>query len=122
MLSHVSFEVNKKGVLITIPHISFKDSHFFSGAIRGTFYSNYITFTKEEVFERLRTRNVTDLLECTLNEDFSVITFKDNISEISYTFSVCKYENNDYLIIRLEQFILIPGKCRIPKKSIISSL
>ena len=74
-----------------------------------------VDLTKEEVYERLRTRNVTDVLEYILNEDLSVITFKYYNGEISYTFSVCEYDNNDYLIIRLEQLLLIPGKSRILK-------
>ena len=74
-----------------------------------------VDLTKEEVYERLRTRNVTDVLEYILNEDLSVITFKYYNGVISYTFSVCEYDNNDYLIIRLEQLLLIPGKSRILK-------
>ena len=74
-----------------------------------------VDLTKEEVYERLRTRNVTDVLEYILNEDLSVITFKCYKGEISYIFSVCEYDNNDYLIIRLEQLLLIPGKSRILK-------
>ena len=60
-----------------------------------------IEITKEEFFSRLKIRNINGVLEYSLNEDCSVITF--TMYNMKYSYKIIVDDFNESIIQRVEQ-------------------
>ena len=60
-----------------------------------------IEITKEEFYSRLKIRNINDVLEYSLNEDCSVITFV--MYNMKYSYKIIVDDFNESIILRVEQ-------------------
>ena len=64
-------------------------------------YVFYIEFSKVEFFSKLKARNINDVLEYSLNEDCSVITF--TMYNMKYSYKIIVDDFNESIILRVEQ-------------------
>ena len=60
-----------------------------------------IEITKEEFYSRLKIRNINDVLDYSLNEDCSVITF--TMYNMKYSYKIMVDDFNESIILRVEQ-------------------
>ena len=60
-----------------------------------------IEITKEEFYSQLKIRNINDVLEYSLNEDCSVITF--TMYNMKYSYKIIVDDFNESIILRVEQ-------------------
>ena len=64
-------------------------------------YVFYIEFSMVEFFSKLKARNINDVLEYSLNEDCSVITF--TMYNMKYSYKIIVNDFNESIILRVEQ-------------------
>ena len=99
-------------VLVVIPvalYIIFKPMFRQNKLLNGIV--NYDTFmrkfvfrieiTKEEFYSQLKIRNINDVLEYSLNDDCSVITF--TMYNMKYSYKIIVDDFNKSIILRVEQ-------------------
>ena len=60
-----------------------------------------IELTKEEFYSQLKIRNVNDILEYSLNDDCSIVTFA--MHNMKYSYIIILDDFNESTIIRVEQ-------------------
>jgi len=64
-------------------------------------YVFYIEFSKVEFFSKLKARNINDVLEYSLNDDCSVITF--TMYNMKYSYKIIVDDFRGAIILRVEQ-------------------
>ena len=64
-------------------------------------YVFYIEFSKVEFFSKLKARNINDVLEYSLNDDCSVITF--TMYNTKYSYKIIVDDFRGAIILRVEQ-------------------
>lgn len=70
-----------------------------------------IDLSREEFFRLLKSRNVCDVMEYSLNDENSIIIFKEHGSTVSYDLYLLQFDG--YLILRLKQRAILFGTTRI---------
>jgi len=99
-------------VLVVIPialYIIFKpmfrQNRLLNGIVNyDTFMRKFvfrIEITKEEFYSQLKIRNINDVLEYSLNDDCSVITF--TMYNMKYSYKIIVDDFNESIILRVEQ-------------------
>ena len=83
----------------------FRQNKLLNGIVNyDTFMRKFvfrIEITKEEFYSQLKIRNINDVLEYSLNEDCSVITF--TIYNMKYSYKIIVDDFNESIILRVEQ-------------------
>ena len=83
----------------------FRQNKLLNGIVNyDTFMKKFvfrIEITKEEFYSQLKIRNINDVLEYSLNEDCSVITF--TLYNMKYSYKIIVEDFNESIILRLEQ-------------------
>ena len=83
----------------------FKHNKLLNGIVNyDTFMRKYvfrIELTKEDFYTQLKTRNINDVLEYSLNDNCSVITFIMYSTKYSYAIKVDDF--NESIVLRVEQ-------------------
>ena len=83
----------------------FRQNKLLNGIVNyDTFMRKFvfrIEITKEEFYSQLKIRNINDVLEYSLNEDCSVITF--TMYNMKYSYKIIVEDFNESIILRLEQ-------------------
>ena len=83
----------------------FRQNKLLNGIVNyDTFMRKFvfrIEITKEEFYSRLKIRNINDVLEYSLNEDCSVITF--TMYNMKYSYKIIVDDFNESIILRVEQ-------------------
>ena len=83
----------------------FRQQKLLSGVVNhDTFMRKFvfrIELTKEEFYSQLKIRNVNDILEYSLNDDCSIITF--DMHNMKYSYKIILDDFNESTIIRVEQ-------------------
>ena len=83
----------------------FRQNKLLNGIVNyDTFMRKFvfrIEITKEEFYSRLKIRNINDVLEYSLNEDCSVITF--TMYNMKYSYKIMVDDFNESIILRGEQ-------------------
>ena len=83
----------------------FRQNKLLNGIVNyDTFMRKFvfrIEITKEEFYSQLKIRNINDVLEYSLNEDCSVITF--TLYNMKYSYKIIVEDFNESIILRLEQ-------------------
>ena len=83
----------------------FRQNKLLNGIVNyDTFMRKFvfrIEITKEEFYSQLKIRNINDVLEYSLNEDCSVITF--TMYNIKYSYKIIVDDFNESIILRVEQ-------------------
>ena len=86
----------------------FKHNKLLNGIVNyDTFMRKYvfgIELTKDEFFSQLKTRNINDVLEYSLNDDYSVITY--TMYNMKYSYKIKVDDFNESIILRVEQLQL----------------
>lgn len=84
---------------------TFRHNKLLNGVVNyDTFMRKFIFsigLTKEEFYARLKLRNINDVLEYYLNDDYSIITF--TIYNSKYPYKILIDEVNQSIILRVEQ-------------------
>lgn len=92
-------------VLYIIFKSMFQRNKLLNGIINyDTFMRKFvfcISLTKEEFYAQLKTHNINDILEYSLNEDCSVITF--TMYNMKYSYKITVDDFNESIILRVEQ-------------------
>ncbi len=99
-------------VIIVIPVVlyvifkpMFRENKLLNGIVNyDTFMRKFvfrISLTKEEFYSQLKIRNINDILEYSLNDDCSVITFAMYNMKYSYKINVDDF--NESIILRVKQ-------------------
>lgn len=73
-----------------------------------------VSLTREDIINRLNTKNVMDELSCTFDFERSVVRFSEFGSYKEYYFYIEEY--NGYSILKLEEVALIGIKSSVPIK------
>ena len=73
-----------------------------------------VCLSKEEIIERLKTRNTTDELACIFDANKPIITFSEYGSDRAYYFSV--QEGEGYSVLRLGQVSSLAMQSHVPYK------
>ncbi|MBQ8768657.1 MAG: hypothetical protein IJZ15_03280 [Oscillospiraceae bacterium] len=83
----------------------FRQNKLLNGIVNyDTFMRKFvfrIEITKEELYSQLKIRNINDVLEYSLNEDCSVITF--TMYNMKYSYKIIVDDFNESIILRVEQ-------------------
>ena len=83
----------------------FRQNKLLNGIVNyDTFMRKFvfrIEITKEEFYSQLKIRNINDVLEYSLNEDCSVITF--TMYNMKYSYKIIVDDFNESIILRVEQ-------------------
>ena len=83
----------------------FRQNKLLNGIVNyDTFMRKFvfrIEITKEEFYSRLKILNINDVLEYSLNEDCSVITF--TMYNMKYSYKIMVDDFNESIILRVEQ-------------------
>ena len=83
----------------------FRQNKLLNGIVNyDTFMRKFvfrIEITKEEFYSQLKIRNINDVLEYSLNEDCSVITF--TMYNMKYSYKILVDDFNESIILRVEQ-------------------
>ena len=83
----------------------FRQNKLLNGIVNyDTFMRKFvfrIELTKEEFYSQIKTRNINDVLEYSLNDDCSVITF--TMYNMKYPYKIKLDNFNESLILRVEQ-------------------
>ncbi len=83
----------------------FRQNKLLNGIVNyDTFMRKFvfrIEITKEEFYSQLKIRNINDVLEYSLNEDCSVITF--TMYNMKYPYKIIVDDFNESIILRVEQ-------------------
>ena len=83
----------------------FRQNKLLNGIVNyDTFMRKFvfrIEITKEEFYSRLKIRNINGVLEYSLNEDCSVITF--TMYNMKYSYKIIVDDFNESIILRVEQ-------------------
>ena len=83
----------------------FRQNKLLNGIVNyDTFMRKFvfrIEITKEEFYSRLKIRNINDVLDYSLNEDCSVITF--TMYNMKYSYKIMVDNFNESIILRVEQ-------------------
>ena len=83
----------------------FRQNKLLNGIVNyDTFVRKFvfrIEITKEEFYSQLKIRNINDVLEYSLNEDCSVITF--TVYNMKYSYKIIVDDFNESIILRVEQ-------------------
>ena len=83
----------------------FRQNKLLNGIVNyDTFMRKFvfrIEITKEVFYSQLKIRNINDVLEYSLNEDCSVITF--TLYNMKYSYKIIVEDFNESIILRLEQ-------------------
>ena len=83
----------------------FRQNKLLNGIVNyDTFMRKFvfrIEITKEEFYSQLKIRNINDVLEYSLNEDCSVITF--TMYNTRYSYKIIVDDFNESIILRVEQ-------------------
>ena len=83
----------------------FRQNKLLNGIVNyDTFMRKFvfrIEITKEEFYSQLKIRNINDVLEYSLNEDCSVITF--TMYNAKYSYKIIVDDFNESIILRVEQ-------------------
>ena len=83
----------------------FRQNKLLNGIVNyDTFMRKFvfrIEITKEEFYSQLKIRNINDVLEYSLNEDCSVITF--TMCNMKYSYKIIVDDFNESIILRVEQ-------------------
>ena len=83
----------------------FRQNKLLNGIVNyDTFMRKFvfrIEITKEEFYSQLKIRNINDVLEYSLNEDCSVITF--TMYNMKYSYKIIVDDFNELIILRVEQ-------------------
>ena len=83
----------------------FRQNKLLNGIVNyDTFMRKFvfrIEITKEEFYSHLKIRNINDVLEYSLNEDCSVITF--TMYNMKYSYKIIVDDFNESIILRVEQ-------------------
>ena len=83
----------------------FRQNKLLNGIVNyDTFMRKFafrIEITKEEFYSQLKIRNINDVLEYSLNEDCSVITF--TMYNMKYLYKIIVDDFNESIILRVEQ-------------------
>ena len=93
----------------------FRQNKLLNGIVNyDTFMRKFvfrIEITKEEFYSRLKIRNINDVLEYSLNEDCSVITF--TMYNMKYSYKIIVDDFNESIILRVEQIQITskPASC-----------
>ena len=86
----------------------FQHNKLLNGVVNyDTFMRKYvfgIELTKDEFFSQLKTRNINDVLEYSLNDDYSVITY--TMYNMKYSYKIKVDDFNESIILRVEQLQL----------------
>ena len=99
-------------VIIVIPVVlyvifkpMFRENKLLNGIVNyDTFMRKFvfrISLTKEEFYSQLKIRNINDILEYSLNDDCSVITF--DMYNMKYPYKIIVDDFNESIILRVEQ-------------------
>ena len=83
----------------------FRQNKLLNGVVNyDTFMRKFvfrIELTKEEFYSQIKIRNINDVLEYSLNEDCSVITF--TMYNMKYSYRIIVNDFNESIILRVEQ-------------------
>ena len=83
----------------------FRQNRLLNGIVNyDTFMRKFvfrIEITKEEFYSQLKIRNINDVLEYSLNDDCSVITF--TMYNMKYSYKIIVDDFNESIILRVEQ-------------------
>ena len=83
----------------------FRQNKLLNGIVNyDTFMRKFvfrIEITKEEFYSQLKIRNINDVLEYSLNDDCSVITF--TMYNMKYSYKIIVDDFNELIILRVEQ-------------------
>lgn len=83
----------------------FRQNKLLNGVVNyDTFMRKFvfrIELTKEEFYSQIKIRNINDVLEYSLNEDCSVITF--TMYNMKYSYKIIVDDFNESIILRVEQ-------------------
>ena len=83
----------------------FRQNKLLNGIVNyDTFMKKFvfrIEITKEEFYSQLKIRNINDVLEYSLNEDCSVITF--TMYNMKYSYKIIVDDFDESIILRVEQ-------------------
>ena len=83
----------------------FRQNKLLNGIVNyDTFMRKFvfrIEITKEEFYSQLKIRNINDVLEYSLNDDCSVITF--TMYNMKYSYKIIVDDFNESIILRVEQ-------------------
>ena len=83
----------------------FRQNKLLNGIVNyDTFMRKFvfrIEITKEEFYSQLKISNINDVLEYSLNEDCSVITF--TMYNMKYSYKIIVDDFNESIILRVEQ-------------------
>ena len=87
----------------------FRQNKLLNGIVNyDTFMRKFvfrIEITQEEFYSQLKIRNINDVLEYSLNEDCSVITF--TMYNMKYSYKIIVDDFNESIILRVEQIQII---------------
>lgn len=104
------------GVLYLILKPMFRNNRLLNGVVNYDIFMRKYVFcielTKEDFYARLKIHNINDVLEYSLNDNCSVVTFSRYNAKVPYKLLIDEFD--EATVLKVEQIPQITDKCNIP--------